>query len=87
MQIKSKLLKIEEVINNLPIVKQINAKVGLPWKVYTILDQIGKSFGAHNIYLSAAGIAFNILLYFIPLIMIALLLLLSFGFRNNKSDI
>ena len=72
MQIKSKLLKIEEVINNLPIVKQINAKVGLPWKVYTILDQIGKSFGAHNIYLSAAGIAFNILLYFIPLIMIAL---------------
>lgn len=72
MQIKVNFSNIGNIINNLPIVKQINAKEGFPWKVYTIADQIGKRLSAHNIYLSAAGIAFNILLYFIPLIMIAI---------------
>jgi len=72
MQIKINFPNFNNIINNLPIVKQINAKEGFPWKVYNIADQIGKRFSAHNIYLTAAGIAFNILLYFIPLLMIAI---------------
>ena len=85
MQIKINFSNIGNIINNLPIVKQINAKEGFPWKVYSILDQIGKRFSAHNIYLSAAGIAFNILLYFIPLLMIAIFV--STYFLDNTTTI
>jgi membrane protein len=54
------------------MLKITEEKHGVFFKVYRDIFLITERFEKHHVYLTAAGIAFNILLYLIPMILVAL---------------
>ena len=67
MNIKSKL---QYLINKIDNYLHNNKKV--IGKIYLFFEKLSENLSKHNSFLAAAGLAFNIFLYFIPLILIGI---------------
>ncbi len=56
-------------------------------KIWNIISEFGDRLDRHNIYLLAAGISFNIILYILPLFLVLLFILTNFFDYNNVMNV
>lgn len=54
------------------IIKQFKEKKGFFYRLYKEIEEIANRVDRHHLFMLAAGIAFNIIVYLIPLILIAI---------------
>lgn len=66
------------------IIKKFRAKEGWIYNVYMHLDRVSDRIEEHHLYMLAAGIAFNILIYMIPLL---LLVIFTLGIMFDTASI
>lgn len=65
------------------LLKKIADKFPRLWKIYLILDEFSNRLDKHHVFIIAAGIAFNLMMYSLPLVLISIYIVdLVFGVSN-----